>query len=77
MLTLSDLKAFLAERGRVTLTEISLHFDTPASAVVPMLDRWIAKGRLRKLALAGGCGKAGPGCSCSAPPSDIYEWIGP
>lgn len=74
MVTLSDLKSFMVERRRASLNEIAMHFDTPASAVRPMLEQWIAKGRLRKLDVAGGCGKAGSGCSCSQPPSEVFEW---
>lgn len=74
MVTLSDLKSFMVERRRASLNEIAVHFDTPASAVRPMLEQWIAKGRLRKLDVAGGCGKAGAGCSCSQPPSEVFEW---
>lgn len=75
MLTLSDLKAFMIERRRVTLTEISLHFDTPASAIRPMLAQWAAKGRVRQLEVAGCCGKTGTACACSSPPAEVFEWL--
>ena len=74
MLTLSDLKRFMVERQRASLNEIAIHFDTPASAVRPMLDQWIAKGRLRKLDVTGGCGKVSGGCSCKEKPSEVFEW---
>lgn len=74
MLTLSDLKRFMVERQRASLNEIAIHFDTPASAVRPMLDQWIAKGRLRKLDITGGCGKVGSGCTCKEKPSEVFEW---
>lgn len=74
MMTLSELKTFMTERKRASLTEIAVHFDTPASAVRPMLDQWIAKGRVRKLDITGGCGKAGSGCACKEPPAEIFEW---
>lgn len=73
-MTLSELKAFMVERRRASLTEISLHFDTPPSAIQPMLEQWMAKGRVHKLDGQGGCGKAGSGCSCKQVPVDIYEW---
>lgn len=75
MLTLSDLKTFMIERQRATLNEISIHFDTPTSAVRPMLEHWAAKGKVQKLDITGGCGKAGSACSCSAPPSEVFEWV--
>lgn len=74
MVTLSDLKRFMVERQRASLNEIAIHFDTPASAVRPMLDQWIAKGRLRKLDITGGCGKVGAGCACREKPSEVFEW---
>ncbi|MBR9973323.1 FeoC-like transcriptional regulator [Magnetospirillum sulfuroxidans] len=73
-MTLSELKSFMVERKRASLTEISIHFDTAASAVRPMVEQWIAKGRLRKLDIQGGCGKAGSGCACKEPPSEVFEW---
>ncbi|MCA1908901.1 MAG: FeoC-like transcriptional regulator [Magnetospirillum sp.] len=73
-MTLSELKAYMIDRKRASMTEITMHFDTPASAVQPMLDQWIAKGKLRKLDIMGGCGKAGGGCACKEKPSDIFEW---
>ena len=74
MITLTDLKTFMVERKRASLIEIAVHFDTPASAVRPMLDQWIAKGRLRKLDIMGGCGKVGASCACKEPPSEVFEW---
>lgn len=76
-MTLSQLKAFMIERKRVSLDEIAIHFGSDPSAVRPMLDTWMAKGRVEKLDLQGGCGKAGASCSCSAKPSEIFEWVGP
>ena len=73
-MTLSDLKAFMVERKRASVAEISLHFDSPPSAIQPMIEQWMAKGRMRKLNMQGGCGKAGSGCSCKEAPVDIYEW---
>lgn len=73
-MTLSELKAYMIDRKRASMNEISMHFDTPASAIQPMLDQWIAKGKLRKLDIMGGCGKAGGGCACKEKPSDIFEW---
>lgn len=74
-MTLSDLKAYMAQCGRASMTEICIHFDTTASAVAPMLDQWIAKGRLRRLDGAGACGKAGTQCSCKEPPPPVFEWL--
>ncbi|MGE4278489.1 MAG: FeoC-like transcriptional regulator [Magnetospirillum sp.] len=73
-MTLSELKTYMIDRKRASMTEISMHFDTPASAIQPMLDQWIAKGRLRKLDITGGCGKVSGGCACKEKPSDIFEW---
>lgn len=74
-MTLSDLKAFMVERRRASLNEISIHFGTSASAARLMLDQWIAKGRIRQLEIMGGCGKVGTGCACKHKPSEVFEWV--
>lgn len=74
-MTLSELKAFLVERKRVSLSEISIHFASSDSAVRPMVEQWIAKGRVRRLDLPGGCGKSGAGCSCQHKPAEVFEWV--
>lgn len=73
-MTLSDLKAYLVDRKRVSLAEIAIHFDTSQSAVRPMLDKWISKGRLRQVEAAGSCGKTGSSCSCCEKPAEVFEW---
>lgn len=74
-MTMSELKTFLIERHRASLVEIGLHFASPASAVRPMLDQWIAKGRVRRLDNVSTCGKAGSGCSCQEKPVEVFEWV--
>jgi predicted ArsR family transcriptional regulator len=74
-MTLSTLRDYLSTKGRVTLSDIAIHFDTTPEAARPLLDRWREKGRV--LCHEGGqtCGKAN--CSCSAPLPAVYEWRSP
>lgn len=74
-MTLSELKTFMIERKQASLIEIGIHFASPTSAVRPMLEQWIAKGRLRRISFEGGCGKSGAGCSCKEKPAEVFEWI--
>lgn len=75
-MTLSQLKAFMIERKRASINEIALHFGSAPDAVRPMIEIWVAKGRMARLDQQGGCGKMGASCSCHAAPSEIFEWQG-
>jgi hypothetical protein len=68
---LADLRSYLAEYRRVSLSDIANRFDTDADALRGMLAVLERKGRVRKLApgsICGGCSK----CDQIAP--ELYEW---
>jgi putative ferrous iron transport protein C len=73
---LSDIRIFLSERHRASLTEIALRLKVPPEAARGMLDHWIRKGRVCRLAAVcgGGCRRGCGGCSESAA-NEIYEWV--
>jgi hypothetical protein len=70
---LSEIRDYLAERGRAPLSDLAIRFDTDAEAVRAMLDHWIRKGRVRRIrdedSLCGGC------CNCGAEGPEVYEWV--
>lgn len=70
---LSDLKAYLQQRQRVSMADLTAHFDIEATALRGMLDKWISKGRIRRLPLIAACGTSC--CQCDANLTEIYEWI--
>ena len=69
-----DIKKYLVERKLVTLQDIAIHFRAKTETIVPMLDLWVKKGKLKKHDDTLGCQK---GC-CHCDPASIqaYEWVG-
>ncbi len=70
---LSDLRAYLKEQRRVALADLCTHFNMDADALRGMLDKWIGKGKVRKLPLTASCGTSC--CQCDTALTEIYEWI--
>jgi DeoR/GlpR family transcriptional regulator of sugar metabolism len=69
---LSELRAYVADHGRVSLVDMAHRFDTDPETVRAMLQVLERKGRVRKLAVGGSC--ASGGCSkCSLSPPELYE----
>jgi putative ferrous iron transport protein C len=69
---LAELRTYLQTHQRAALSDLAYHFDTPPDALRGMLERWIAKGRVRRLPANtpchGGC------CRCDPASVEIYEW---
>ncbi len=70
---LSDLRDYLREHRRVALADIVTHFNMDADALRGMLDKWISKGKVRKVPLSASCGTSC--CQCDATLTEIYEWL--
>jgi putative ferrous iron transport protein C len=70
---LSDLRAYLKEQHRVALADLVTHFSMDADALRGMLDKWISKGKVRKLPLTASCGTSC--CQCDTALTEIYEWV--
>ncbi len=68
---LSDLRDYLKQRRRVTLSDLMLHFRMEADPLRGMLDKWIRKGKVTKN-LPSACGTSC--CKCDSSLSEIYEW---
>lgn len=69
---LSDVRDYLQQRGRATLADIALHFDTEPDAVRGMLQVWIRKGKVHKQAATASCG--GSCTQCDPASTEIYVW---
>ncbi len=70
---LSELRDYLKTNQRAALTDMAHRFDTEPDALRGMLEKWMAKGRVKKLpqgtACGGGCNK------CDSASIEIYEWV--
>ncbi len=69
---LTDIQGYLQKCGKISLAELSLHFQMDTDAIRPLLKRLINKGRIR-LMKGEKCGS----CShCSSEMIEFYEWVG-
>jgi putative ferrous iron transport protein C len=48
---LTNLQRYLSQKGKVSLAELEVHFQTNGDALRGMLDLLIRKGRARKIAV--------------------------
>jgi hypothetical protein len=69
---LSEVRDYLQQRGRATLADIALHFDTEPDAVRGMLQVWIRKGKVHKQMATASCG--GSCTQCDPASTEIYVW---
>lgn len=78
MATLSSVKTYLEARSRASLEDIALGVATTPDAARALLERWLAKDRVRRIEGCGPCGHKAGSCGCGhAAPVEIYEWIRP
>lgn len=70
---LSAIKRYLIQRRQATLADIAMHLDSPQEAVRGMLERWIRKGKVRRLQATASCGSS---CrKCDPALTEFYQWI--
>ncbi len=62
------------ERKIVSLRDIAIHFRMETDTVVPMLNMWTSKGKLKKYNSNPVCQKGC--CKCDPAAMEAYEWIG-
>lgn len=72
---LAEMRDYLQQRQRVSLLELARHFAVELDAARGMLGRWIAKGRVRRLATAPRCTHGC--CQCDPASLELYEWCEP
>jgi len=71
---LRDVQSYIAQRGTVSIADLSLHFRIDSQAIKPMLTKLSRKGRIRQLPPPAKCG----GCNCCEQDTlECYEWVGP
>jgi putative ferrous iron transport protein C len=71
-LILIELKLYLKSRQLVSLHEAAVHFKKDPAAIGGMLENWVRKGRVEKIA-AGTCPRGC--CTCAQEKVELYRWI--
>lgn len=70
---LADIRRYLQQRGRASLADIAVHFDTEPDALRGMLAVWMRKGRVLRQTATASCGSS---CSkCQQAATEIYIWV--
>ncbi|PLX37613.1 MAG: sugar metabolism transcriptional regulator [Hyphomicrobiales bacterium] len=79
---ISDIRSYIADAGRVSVSSIAARFDIEPDALKGILDTLAAKGTIRPVgepqsacSTGSGCNSGGCGC-CSYGVEEIYEWVG-
>lgn len=71
---LTEVRDYLKLKGQAPLRDMALEFGMDQDALRPILEQWIAKGKLEKLPQGTSCGG---GCNSCAPETiELYQWIG-
>ncbi len=69
---LGDIRAYLEERGQAPLSDIARHLDVMPEVARDMLELWIRKGKVHRMAATPSCGTS---CSqCDPATTEIYAW---
>jgi hypothetical protein len=72
---LGELKSYLTARKRVPIADLANRFEVEPDALRGMLQLWVDKGRVRRLASGGACGSCSR-CGDGDSDPEIYEWVG-
>ncbi|WP_078119697.1 FeoC-like transcriptional regulator [Thiosocius teredinicola] len=70
---LSELRDYLQMHRRVALKDMAYRFDTDQDALRGMLQKWISKGRVKKLPTGTACSSGC--CKCDSASLEMYEWV--
>ena len=69
----TDVRDYLKMHGQAPLRDMAITFNMDQEALRPIVEQWIAKGKVQKLpqgtACQGGCS------SCTPETIEIYQWI--
>lgn len=69
---LTQVRAYLQQHTQASLADMSVHFDIEIDALRPMLQKWITKGKVKKILTKPACS----GCQqCSSGSNEAYLWI--
>ena len=69
----TQVRDYLKLQGQAALRDMALAFNMEQSALRPIVEQWIAKGKVRKLPSGTECQS---GCTyCSPDEIEIYQWV--
>jgi len=70
---LTEVRDYLKQRRQAPLRDMALEFGMEQDALRPIIEQWIAKGKVEKLPEGSACGG---GCNSCAPQTiELYRWI--
>ncbi len=70
---LSELRDYLRHNRRALLVDMSNRFDMEPDALRGMLQKWVNKGKVRKLSGDSACSTGC--CKCDPATLELYEWV--
>jgi len=71
---LTQVRDYLKQRGQAPLRDMALEFSMDQDALRPIVEQWVAKGKVEKMPEGSACGG---GCNNCEPQSiELYQWIG-
>lgn len=70
---LSELRDYLRDQKRVALKDMQDRFHIEGDALRGMLEKWIAKGYVKKLPSGRSCSSGC--CQCDPALIELYEWV--
>ncbi len=69
----TEVRDYLKMHGLAPLRDMAITFNMDQDALRPIVEQWIAKGKVKKLPQGTSCQG---GCSSCAPETiEIYQWI--
>jgi len=89
VLTPSQVKTYLKQRGMAPLSDVINRFDAPTDAVIAILEFWQQRGRVRRIdtqpaascssggCRSGGCSTPSEPCQTATASNDLFEWLEP
>ena len=70
----TDVRDYLKQQGQASLRDMALVFNMDQDALRPVIEQWIAKGKVALLPTGSTCNGA---CSACEPETiELYQWIG-
>ena len=70
---LTQVRDYLKLKGQAPLRDMALEFGMEQDALRPIIEQWIAKGKVEKLPQGTNCGG---GCNSCAPETiELYQWV--
>jgi hypothetical protein len=73
----SDVKTYLKQHRRSSLTEMAIHFGVNDDTMQALIEPWLAKNKVQRIDAPASCGKSCGGCSCGGAVSATYAWCEP